>query len=158
MMMVTASSCLLFRPPPDPPPCKFLPLASLSPVTPPEPPDPPDAPAVVALLRCLNTSSSLFPLAITQNPDLDFPSLTPESRGCGISFLFSGVSSSVYGCILPIPSLQAFTQISTLKPPSGMAIKIGGGGVPQLENGSNSSCSSFLFIHSLINVEFTLDP
>ncbi|KAL0697338.1 hypothetical protein Bca4012_053460 [Brassica carinata] len=103
-MMVTASSCLLFRPPPDPPPCKFLPLASLSPVTPPEPPDPPDAPAVVALLRCLNTSSSLFPLAITQNPDLDFPSLAFESR--------------------------AFTQISTLKPPSRMAIKIGGGGVP----------------------------
>ncbi|CAG7897823.1 unnamed protein product [Brassica rapa] len=128
MMMVTAPLCPLFRPPPDPPPCKFLPLAFLSLVTPPEPPDPPDVPAVVALLRYLNTSSSLFPLAMTQNPDLDFPSLTPESRGCDVPFLLLGVSSVVFGCIFSIPSTQAFTQISTLKPPSRMATKNGGGG------------------------------
>ncbi|XP_033132754.1 uncharacterized protein LOC103846090 isoform X1 [Brassica rapa] len=128
MMMVTAPLCPLFRPPPDPPPYKFLPLASLSLVTPPEPPDPPDVPAVVALLRYLNTSSSLFPLAMTQNPDLDFPSLTPESRGCDVPFLLLGVSSVVFGCIFSIPSTQAFTQISTLKPPSRMATKNGGGG------------------------------
>ncbi|KAG2240158.1 hypothetical protein Bca52824_091040 [Brassica carinata] len=115
-MMVTAPLCPLFRPPPDPPPCKFLPLASLSLVTPPEPPDPPDVPTVVALLRCLNTSSSLFPLAMTQNPDLDFLSLAPESRG------------PVCGCLFSIPSTQAFTHISTLKLPSRMATKNGGGG------------------------------
>ncbi|KAL0769783.1 hypothetical protein Bca101_034933 [Brassica carinata] len=128
MMMVTAPLCPLFRPPPDPPPCKFLPLASLSLVTPPEPPDPPDVPAVVALLRCLNTSSSLFPLAMTQNPDLDFLSLTPESRGRDVPFLLFGVSSAVCGCLFSIPSTQALSQISILKPPSRMATKNGGGG------------------------------
>ncbi|KAL0665865.1 hypothetical protein Bca4012_028569 [Brassica carinata] len=126
--MVTAPLCPLFRPPPDPPPCKFLPLASLSLVTPPEPPDPPDVPAVVALLRCLNTSSSLFPLAMTQNPDLDFLSLTPESRGRDVPFLLFGVSSAVCGCLFSIPSTQALSQISILKPPSRMATKNGGGG------------------------------
>ncbi|KAG5390900.1 hypothetical protein IGI04_032441 [Brassica rapa subsp. trilocularis] len=142
--MVTAPLCPLFRPPPDPPPCKFLPLASLSLVTPPEPPDPPDVPAVVALLRYLNTSSSLFPLAMTQNPDLDFPSLTPESRGCDVPFLLLGVSSVVFGCIFSIPSTQAFTQISTLKPPSRMATKNGGGGGSPVSASDTSLTYGFL--------------
>ncbi|KAH0908080.1 hypothetical protein HID58_031401 [Brassica napus] len=119
MMMVTAPLCPLFRPPPDPPPCKFLPLASLSLVTPPEPPDPPDVPAVVALLRYLNTSSSLFPLAMTQNPDLDFPSLTPESRGCDVPFLLLG-------------------------PPSRMATKNGGGGGSPVSASDTSLTYGFL--------------
>jgi len=101
MMMVTAPLCPLFRPPPDPPPCKFLPLVYLSPVAPPEPPDPPDAAAVVTLLRFLNTSSSFFPLAMTQIPDLDFPSSKPESRVCDVPLLFYGVSSLVHGCLFP---------------------------------------------------------
>ncbi|WZZ52078.1 hypothetical protein YC2023_052185 [Brassica napus] len=130
--MVTAPHCPLFRSPPDPPPCKFLPLASLSLITPPEPPDPPDVFAVVALLRCLNTSSSLFPLAMTQNLDLDFPSLTP------------GVSSAVCGCLFSIPSTQAFTYISTLKPPSRMATKNGGGGGSLVSASDTSLTYGFL--------------
>ncbi|KAF3529757.1 hypothetical protein DY000_02037410 [Brassica cretica] len=147
MMMVTAPLCPLFRPPPDPPPwspCKFLPLASLSLVTPPESPDPPDVPAVVALLRCLNTSSSLFPLAMTQNPDLDFPSLTLESRGRDVPFLLFGVSSAVCGCLFSIPSTQAFTQISTLKSPSRMATKNGGGGGSPVSASDTSLTYGFL--------------
>ncbi|CAN6899289.1 unnamed protein product [Brassica oleracea] len=65
---------------------------------------------------------------MTQNPDLDFPSLTPETRGRDVLFLLFGVSSAVCGCLFSIPSTQAFTQISTLKPPSRMATKNGGGG------------------------------
>ncbi|KAL0686520.1 hypothetical protein Bca4012_086197 [Brassica carinata] len=122
--MVTAPLCPLFRPPPDPPPCKFLPLASLSLVTPPEPPDPPDVPTVVALLRCLNTSSSLFPLAMTQNPDLDF--------------------LTVCGCLFSIPSTQAFTHISTLKLPSRMATKNGGGGGSPVSASDTSLTYGFL--------------
>ncbi|KAH0882071.1 hypothetical protein HID58_058167 [Brassica napus] len=144
MMMVTAPLCPLFRPPPDPPPCKFLPLASLSLVTPPEPPDPPDVPAVVALLRCLNTSSSLFPLAMTQNPDLDFLSLTPESRGRDVPFLLFGVSSAVCGCLFSIPSTQALSQISILKPPSRMATKNGGGGGSPVSASDTSLTYRFL--------------
>ncbi|KAL0806457.1 hypothetical protein Bca101_098949 [Brassica carinata] len=143
MMMVTAPLCPLFRPPPDPPPYKFLSLASLSLVTPPEPPDPPDLPAVVALLRCLNTSSSLFPLA-TQNLDLDFPNLTPESRGRDVPFLLFGVSSAVCGCLFSIPSTQAFTQISTLKPPSRMTTKNGGGGGSPVSASDTSLTYGFL--------------
>ncbi|KAL0663767.1 hypothetical protein Bca4012_100604 [Brassica carinata] len=141
--MVTAPLCPLFRPPPDPPPYKFLSLASLSLVTPPEPPDPPDLPAVVALLRCLNTSSSLFPLA-TQNLDLDFPNLTPESRGRDVPFLLFGVSSAVCGCLFSIPSTQAFTQISTLKPPSRMTTKNGGGGGSPVSASDTSLTYGFL--------------
>uniref|UniRef100_A0A0D3CXZ8 Uncharacterized protein n=1 Tax=Brassica oleracea var. oleracea TaxID=109376 RepID=A0A0D3CXZ8_BRAOL len=114
MMMVTAPLCPLFRPPPDPPPCKFLPLASLSLVTPPEPPDPPDVPTVVALLRCLNTSSSLFPLAMTQNPDLDFLSLTPESRGRDVPFLLFGVSSAVCGCLFSSSLYLGFIALAVI--------------------------------------------
>ncbi|KAF8116701.1 hypothetical protein N665_0015s0074 [Sinapis alba] len=67
---------------------------------------------------------------MTQTPDLGFASSTPESRSCDILLLFSGVSSFVYGCFFPTPSSQAFTHISTLKPPSRIATKNGGGGPP----------------------------
>ncbi|KAG2321430.1 hypothetical protein Bca52824_014643 [Brassica carinata] len=61
------------------------------------------------------------------NSDLEFPSPTLDSRGWDSLLLFSGVSSSVYGCLFSRPSSQTFTQISTLKPPSRMVTKNGDG-------------------------------
>ncbi|CAH8334487.1 unnamed protein product [Eruca vesicaria subsp. sativa] len=75
-LMVTVSLPLRFRPPPDPPPCKFLPLGSLSPIEPPEPPDPPDA---TSPFRFLITFSSLSLQAVAQTLDLDFPLLAYPS-------------------------------------------------------------------------------
>ncbi|KAL0854228.1 hypothetical protein Bca101_059380 [Brassica carinata] len=80
-LMVTVPLPPRFRPPPDPPPCKFPPLGSLSPIEPPEPPDPPDAPA---LLRFLTAFSSLSPRALVQTLDLVFPFSTTESRSAPI--------------------------------------------------------------------------
>ncbi|WZZ79382.1 hypothetical protein YC2023_099954 [Brassica napus] len=88
---------------------------------------------------------SLFPLAMTQNPDLDFPSLTPETRGRDVPFLLFVVSSAVCGCLFSIPSTQAFTQISTLKPPSRMATKNGGGG------GSHVSASDISLTYGFLS-------
>ncbi|KAG2318936.1 hypothetical protein Bca52824_012149 [Brassica carinata] len=104
--MVTAPLPPRFRPPPDPPPCKFPPLGSLSPIEPPEPPDPPDAPA---LLRFLTAFSSLSPRALVQTLDLVFPFSTTESRSAPIRHndLVTGLCSitakSVDAARLPSP-------------------------------------------------------
>ncbi|CAG7885044.1 unnamed protein product [Brassica rapa] len=81
---------------------------------------------------------------MTQNPDLDFPSLTHESRGGDVPFLLFGVSSAVCGCLFFIPSTQAFTQISTLKPPSRMATKNGGCGGSHVSASDTSLTYGFL--------------
>ncbi|KAL0798804.1 hypothetical protein Bca101_053979 [Brassica carinata] len=124
-LMVTAPLPPRFRPPPDPPPCKFPPLGSLSPIEPPEPPDPPDAPA---LLRFLTAFSSLSPRALVQTLDLVFPFSTTESRSAPIRHndLVTGLCSinakSVDAARLPrrdtivILSLSAVTSIQLWLP------------------------------------------
>ncbi|WZZ27404.1 hypothetical protein YC2023_010805 [Brassica napus] len=102
-LMITAPLPPQFRPPPDPPPCKFSLLGSVSPIEPPEPPDPPDA---HALLRFLITFSSLSPRALAQSLDLDFPFSTSESRSAHnvlVTCLCSITAKYVVAARLPSP-------------------------------------------------------
>ncbi|XP_009112991.2 putative transmembrane protein At3g54730 [Brassica rapa] len=113
--MATAPLPLRSRPPPDPPPCKFPPLGSFSPIEPPEPPDPPDAPA---LLRLLINLSSLSPRALAQTLDLDFPVSTSETKSAPlhhsdiVTCLCTIIAKYLVAARLPSPETPLLAYIS----------------------------------------------
>ncbi|CAG7910596.1 unnamed protein product [Brassica rapa] len=114
-LMATAPLPLHSRPPPDPPPCKFPPLGSFSPIEPLEPPDPPDAPA---LLRLLINLSSVSPRALAQTLDLDFPVSTSETRSVPlhhsdiVTCLCTIIAKYVVAARLPSPETPLLAYIS----------------------------------------------
>ncbi|CAN7083253.1 unnamed protein product, partial [Brassica oleracea var. botrytis] len=130
--------------PPDPPPCLFSPVPFEA-LSPPEPPNPPDASFRLVVHLHFDTPFTLSQTYI-QNLETRFPNL---ASGGVVSFVFFGATKSGSKGLYPaicnvfladilsgiitvlrpfIPSPQALTYISTLKPPSRIATKNGGGG------------------------------
>ncbi|CAN7006268.1 hypothetical protein IGI04_009962 [Brassica rapa subsp. trilocularis] len=101
-----------FRPPPDPPPCKSLPLGFLSPLKPSEPPEPPD-------ITCLWSITAKY-VAVARLPPPETPLLSYPSL-CGnfhptIDFLtiVELILYSAIECSLPI--ITFYSAIECLLP------------------------------------------
>ncbi|WZZ04761.1 hypothetical protein YC2023_090682 [Brassica napus] len=108
-----------FRPPPDPPPCKSLPLGFLSPLKPSEPPDPPDVTCLWSITAKYVAAARLPP---PETPLLSYPSLcgnfhpTIDSLTIVESILYSAIECSLpiitfysaIECPLPITSWSTF--------------------------------------------------
>ncbi|KAH0879089.1 hypothetical protein HID58_066483 [Brassica napus] len=114
-----------FRPPPDPPSCKSLPLGFLSPLKPsdpPDPPEPPDPPDVTCLWSITAKYVAATRLPPPEIPLLFYPSLcsnfhpTIDSFTLVESILYSAIECSLpittfysaIECLLPITSWSTF--------------------------------------------------
>ncbi|CDY66474.1 BnaC03g76590D, partial [Brassica napus] len=91
-----------FRPPPDPPPRKSLPLEAPSAIDPPEPPDPPDVSFLLALPRSPISSSGPSLQALTRILDLKLPLpwMVSKISGGGVPLVSTGDSTFVYRRLL----------------------------------------------------------
>ncbi|CAF2034478.1 unnamed protein product, partial [Brassica napus] len=140
--------------PPDPPPNKHSPAETLSPVKQAEPPDPPlyppDASVSVVPLRIFVTSSRISPQA-TQILDMMF-NLSRVS-----SILSDGDAALVVTGDTILVYWRSFSVLYRLSLCQCSFPVVYRSYLCQLGNGSsNSSCSSFMFMHSLIDVQVHL--
>ncbi|WZZ24107.1 hypothetical protein YC2023_007508 [Brassica napus] len=138
------------RSPPDPPPNKHFPAETLSPVKPAEPPDPPDASVSLVPLRIFVTSSRSSPQA-TQILDMMFNLLRVSSKlsDGDAALVVTGDTILVYWRSFSVLYRLSLCQCSFHVVYRSYLCQLGNGS-------SNSSCSSFLFMHPLIDVQVHL--
>ncbi|CAF1887997.1 unnamed protein product [Brassica napus] len=132
------------RSPLDPPPIKHFPAETLSPVKPAEPRDPPDASVSLVPLRIFVTSSRSSPQA-TQILDLMFNLSSKLSDG-DAALVVTGDTILVYWRSFSVLYRLSLCQCSFPVVYRSYLCQLGNGS-------SNSSCSSFLFMHPLIDVQ-----
>ncbi|CAN7042367.1 unnamed protein product, partial [Brassica rapa subsp. trilocularis] len=100
-----------FRSPPDPPPCKSLPLGFLSPLKPSEPPDPPEPPDPLDV-TCLCSITAKYVAAARlpppETPLLSYPSLCGNFHPTIDYFtIVESILYSVIECSLPVTSFYS---------------------------------------------------
>ncbi|CAN6882430.1 unnamed protein product [Brassica oleracea] len=116
--MLTVPPPPRFRPPPDPPSCKSLPLGFLSPLKPsdpPDPPEPPDPPDVTCLWSITAKYVAATRLPPPEIPLLFYPSLCSNFHPTIDSFtLVESILYSAIECSLPITTF--YSAIECLLP------------------------------------------